>query len=156
LDCSRSVCASPRSWDDKCVPPHSAVGWDGISWTFFCPSCLQTSVLLIFTPRVARITGVSHHAWTALTTFSWTSTLLCHSLLTVLQRQNKSSWENGSLQNIDALVKCNHNIYPAMDGRCSFICKRFFRSYSFLLLLLCLSFSFSLFYAVVGLELRTL
>jgi hypothetical protein len=35
-----------HNWDDKCIPPHSLVCWDGIILTF-CPDWPQTTILQI-------------------------------------------------------------------------------------------------------------
>jgi hypothetical protein len=55
-----SICASPHSRDDRCTPPHPAIGWDGV-WHTFCLGWLRTMILPIFTSQVARIIGLSHY-----------------------------------------------------------------------------------------------
>jgi hypothetical protein len=47
--------------DDRCMPLHPAIGWDGVSGTF-CLCCPRTIILLISSSWVARITGLSHSA----------------------------------------------------------------------------------------------
>jgi hypothetical protein len=48
------------SWDDRCVPPSPAFTcWDGVFRTF-CQDWLWTSIFLISSSGVARITGMCH------------------------------------------------------------------------------------------------
>jgi hypothetical protein len=44
-------------------PDILSIGWDGVSWSFFCWNWPQTMILLISASWVARNTGLSHHTW---------------------------------------------------------------------------------------------
>jgi hypothetical protein len=55
LDCNPPICDSLYSWDDRRVLLHSAIDWDGVSWTF-CLGWPQTSVLL----SASQVAGLSH------------------------------------------------------------------------------------------------
>jgi hypothetical protein len=59
LECHLHIFASHDSWDDRCAPPHPAVGWDGVSQTI-CPGWPQTLILLTSASQIARIIGMSH------------------------------------------------------------------------------------------------
>jgi hypothetical protein len=62
LDHSSPICASWCSWDDRWVPLHTAIDWDGVLGTF-CLGWPWTTILPISTSLVARIIDLSHHAW---------------------------------------------------------------------------------------------
>jgi hypothetical protein len=51
MDCDPPICASLCSSDDKCIPPHPTIGWDGIPWTF-CLGWPQDAILLMSTSCV--------------------------------------------------------------------------------------------------------
>jgi hypothetical protein len=46
---------SCSSWNDRCVPPHPVIGWDGGSLTF-CPSWLRITIIPISASQVAKTT----------------------------------------------------------------------------------------------------
>jgi hypothetical protein len=49
------------SWNDRYMPLYPDIGWDGgVSGTFFCLGCSQTTILLISASQAAKITGVRH------------------------------------------------------------------------------------------------
>jgi hypothetical protein len=50
----------PCSWDERAVPPHSAIGWEEVKFFLFCPNWPQTAVVPSLTSQVARIAHLSH------------------------------------------------------------------------------------------------
>jgi hypothetical protein len=54
------ISASPCSYDDRCVPVHPAIGWDGVSQTFL-PGWPWTVSLLLSASWVVKITHWSQH-----------------------------------------------------------------------------------------------
>jgi hypothetical protein len=59
-DWTSPICTSHHSLEDRCMPPHAALGC-GISLTF-CSGWPWTPFSLIFTSRVAGITVVNRYA----------------------------------------------------------------------------------------------
>jgi hypothetical protein len=53
------ISASCVAWDDRCVPLHPAIGWDGVLRTSFL-GWPRTVILPVSVSQVDRITGVSH------------------------------------------------------------------------------------------------
>jgi hypothetical protein len=56
---SLPILDSCKLWNDKCMSPCPAIGWDGVLGTP-CLSWPQTSVLLISVSQAARTRDVSH------------------------------------------------------------------------------------------------
>jgi hypothetical protein len=50
-----------NSWNDKCIPPHSAFSIEMGSHEYSTLPWSQTEILLISASQVARITSLSHH-----------------------------------------------------------------------------------------------
>jgi hypothetical protein len=46
-------------WDNRSIPPHPAVGWDGVSQTLF-QGWFLTQILPISAFQVARIADIKH------------------------------------------------------------------------------------------------
>jgi hypothetical protein len=59
-----------QGWDDRHVPLHPAISWDGVSWTV-CLGWPQTVILLIYTSQIARIIALSQHVWPEYPAFLW-------------------------------------------------------------------------------------
>jgi hypothetical protein len=55
------ICASLPRWDDRHALPHPALGWDGVSQTFFTRMAWNHNIPTLYL-WVARIRGLSHHA----------------------------------------------------------------------------------------------
>jgi hypothetical protein len=71
--CFSYFCFS-HSWNDRHTLPHPTIGWDGVLQTF-CPGWPPTAIVLISASWVARMIGVSHHIWSPLD--FWSYSTLC-------------------------------------------------------------------------------
>jgi hypothetical protein len=62
LELDAPICASPHSWDDKCISLCSTIGWDGFLWAFR-PGWPGTLSLLMSALLIARMIILSYRAW---------------------------------------------------------------------------------------------
>jgi hypothetical protein len=60
LDYDSPLYASHSSWDNRHMPPHPAIDWNGILQTF-CLGWPWTNTFPISSFQVAKITDLSHY-----------------------------------------------------------------------------------------------
>jgi hypothetical protein len=103
------ICASLSSWGNRRILPHPAIGWHGVSWTFWPGWPQSMTFLILLDSQVTRITDFSHQLhFNFLLMWEWES-LKSHFSAVDAACDWVLVWPTQVLGSIPALQKKNKN-----------------------------------------------